>query len=142
MVEGIIFKLTGSVSTASAWQIDSIIFPIGPAGVKVGGGINKEIMPKSADEPTQIVDGLAGTTVTLNGAIADSAKTDVQLWKDYITPLLELRGKEVTFVRPISGLNGVYLLEVFEPSRDAAIPIYTYSLRLSKGSLIVIMQED
>ena len=74
MVEGIIFKLTGSLSAASAWQIDSIILPIGPAGVKVGGGINKEIMPKSADEPTQIVDGLAGTTVTLNGAIADVFK--------------------------------------------------------------------
>ena len=71
-----------------------------------------------------------------------SSKNDVQLWEDYITPLLELRGKEVTLVCPISGLNGVYLLEVFEPSRDAVIPIYTYSLRLSKGSLIVIMQED
>ena len=41
MVVGLIFELTGTVSPASAWQINEIVLPIGPEGIKVAGGINK-----------------------------------------------------------------------------------------------------
>ena len=142
MVVGLIFELTGTVSPASAWQIDEIVLPIGPEGIKVAGGINKEVMAKSGDEPTIIVDGSSGTTLTLQGTIADDSKSDVALWADLLTPLLELRGTEITLVCPLVGLNGVYLLESFEPSRNKYPAIYDYSMRLTKSSLTVIMTRE
>jgi hypothetical protein len=139
---GVLFELSGTMAPATSWQINNIVLPFGPASVKIGGGINKEIMSKSGDEPVQIIDGLSGTTLTLNGTIDDDSKTDTQLWTDILTPLLELRGTEVTLVCPYVGLNGSYLLDSFEPARDSFYPIYSYSLRLSKSSLVVVMQSE
>jgi hypothetical protein len=142
MVEGIVFLLTGSFSAMSGWQIDEVTLPIGPAGIKLAGGINKEVMPQAAAEPINLVDGLAGTILTLSGTIGDTSKTDAELWVDVITPLLGKRGLEVNLACPIVGLNGVYLLESFEPSRDTANILYAYTLRLSKSSLNVIFDAD
>ena len=141
-VDGILFELTGSFAPAASWQINEITLPFGPESVKINGGINKETMPKSADEPIQIVDGLAGTTLTLNGAISDDSKTDPQLWSDILTPLLDIRGTEVTLVCPYVGLNGSYLLESFEPSRNTYHAIYAYSMRLTRSSLIVVLEPE
>lgn len=142
MVEGIIFKLLGTVNAATSWQIGSVALPFGPSSVKVGGGINKEMMAKSGDEPAVIVDGSSGSSLSLGGTIVDESKTDAQLWEDVLAPLLELKGHEVTLVCPIASLNGVYLLEQFEPSRDTKLPIYSYSLKLSKVSLLIVMEID
>jgi hypothetical protein len=141
-MDGVLFELSGIITPPTTWQINEVALPFGPASVKICGGINKEIMPKSGDEPVQIVDGLAGTTLTLNGTIDDDSKTDVQLWSDILTPLLELRGTEVTLVCPYVGLNGSYLLDSFEPARDTYYPIYSYSMRLTKSSLIVVLQPE
>ncbi len=141
MVEGILFSLIGTFSSVSIWQIDDVVLPVGPASVKVTGGINKEVMPQAEAEPVQLVDGLAGTTLTLNGSIEDDSKTDAQLWVDTITPLLEKRGSEVTLICSRVGLNGVYLLETFDVSFDKP-SIYEYSMRFSKGSLNVVFRGE
>ena len=141
MVEGILFSLTGSFSTVSIWQIDDVVLPFGPESVKVAGGINKEVMPQAEAEPVQLVDGLAGTTLTLNGTIEDDSKTDEHLWVDLLTPLLEKRGTEVTLICSRVGLNGIYLLETFDISCDKPL-IYEYTMRLSKASLNVVFASE
>jgi hypothetical protein len=141
-MDGFLLKLTGTVTVASAWHINDVVLPFGPSGVKVNGGVNKQTMAKAGDEPVQIVEGKSGSTLTLSGSLEDDSKTDVQLWEDVITPLLELQGSEVTLVCPITGLNGTYLLEAFEPSRDKFHPIYDYTMRLTKSSLNVILASD
>lgn len=142
MVEGIVFVLTGTFSAVSGWQIDEVTLPFGPEGIKIAGGINKEVMPQAKAEPINLVEGLAGTSLTLSGSIGDISKSDAQLWADIVTPLLDKRGSEVTLTCPIVGLNGVYLLETFEPSRDKPNAIYEYSMRLSKASLNIILTND
>jgi hypothetical protein len=137
MVEGVIFLLTGTFSAVTGWQIDDVVLPFGPESVKVAGGVNKEVMPQAESEPIQLVDGLAGSTLTLNGTIEDDSKTDEQLWADILSPLLGKRGSEVTLICTRVGLNGVYLLETFDVSFDKPL-IYEYSMRLSKGSLNVV----
>jgi hypothetical protein len=97
-------------------------------------------MEQDQDEPVQVVTGLAGTVLTLTGTIANDAKTDVQLWDEVITPLLNLRGKEVVLICPITGLCGVYVLDNFEPERDSFYSIYDYSIKLSKGSRNIIFE--
>jgi hypothetical protein len=142
MVEGIILKLLGTVVAASTWHIGNVELPVGPSSLKVNGGINKETISKSADDPVVIVDGSSGSSLSLSGSIADESKTDAQLWEDIISPLLELKGSEVTLVCPIASLNSVYLLEQFEPSRDTYASIYSYSMKLSKTSLTIIMAPE
>jgi hypothetical protein len=135
MVLGIILRLSGTLSPPTVWSIDEISLPFGPEGIKLAGGINKEVMNQPGDEPINFSDGLAGSTLTLTGSLYDDSKTDVQIWNDIITPLQDKRGLEVTLVCPIVGLCGPYILECFDVSRDKKLVIYEYTMRLSKGSL-------
>jgi hypothetical protein len=135
LVEGIILRLSGILSPAEAWNIDDVTLPYGPEGIKMAGGINKEVMPQTGIEPINLVDGLAGSTLTLTGTLCDDEKSDVELWNEIITPLQEKRGLEVTLVCPIVGLCGPYLLETFDVNRPKKLEIYEYTMRLSKGSL-------
>jgi hypothetical protein len=142
MAWGLMVAIYGSQSTPSAWMIDDISLPIGPEGIQVTGGCEKETMSQTQDDPVQVVDGKKIRTISLKGTIADESKTDGQLWADVISPLLDLEGKEVTLVCPIIGLIGNYLLDSFEPNRDSYHPLYKYTLKLSKGSLNVIVEKD
>ena len=135
MVEGIILRLSGTLSPVAVWNIDDVALPFGPEGIKMVGGINKEVMPQAGDEPINLANGLAGSTLTLTGSLCDDSKNDVALWNEFITPLQEKRGHEVTLICPIVGLCGSYLLESFDVNRPTKLEIYEYTMRLSKGSL-------
>jgi hypothetical protein len=135
MVLGIILRLSGTLSLPGAWNIDDVTLPYGPEGIKIAGGINKEVMSQAGSEPINLADGLAGSTLTLSGTLCDDTKTDVELWNGIITLLQEKRGLEVTLVCPIVGLCGPYLLETFDVERPRKLEIYEYTMRLSKGSL-------
>jgi hypothetical protein len=137
----ILLLIVGSQTPATTWSINgTVTLPIGPDSIAVKGGIEKEVMSKTQDDPVQVVDGKQALMVTLSGTIVDDSKTVAQLWADVITPLLELEGSEVTLICPIAGLNGNYLLDSFAPKSDKHRSIYEYTLTLSKASLNIIMQ--
>ena len=99
-------------------------------------------MPKSADkeqvkpdagEPVNIVTGTK-TTVTLKGTIANAALTAAQIVSTYITPLCGLVGTQVAVTTTDGMIDGDWLLDTFDPSRDNPAPIYDYNIMLVKGS--------
>jgi hypothetical protein len=132
----------GQSPAASSWSINEIALPYGPLKLSISGAPNESDITQSGEEPIIAIDGLNGTTLTLSGTIADYSKSEDQLWADVITPLLDLRGAEITFVCPISALNGTWTLIDFQPSKDKHGSIYDYSMRLKKSCLTVVMNSS
>jgi hypothetical protein len=139
MVYSLLIGLFGSGGAPSTWVIGGVTMPIGASKIQLTGGVNKETMPQSGDEPINIVDGLQGTTLNITGTIADESKSDGDLWVDVISPLLAQKGTEVTVACPISGLNGNWLLEGFDVTRDSKLSIYDFSMKLTRGSQNIIL---
>jgi hypothetical protein len=135
---GILIGLFGQSSSASAWQINDLALPYGPLKFGLTGDPNEESITQSGEEPILIIDGLSGTVLTLSGSLTDDSN---QLWDEIISPLLDLRGSEVTLVCPVSALNGVWTLVSFQPS-SGKHSIYDYTLRLKKSSLTVILNSS
>ena len=124
---GILIGIYGQNSPGSVWQINEIALPYGPAKFGLTGGANESEITQSGEEPIIAIDGLSGTTLALSGTIVDDTKTDDQLWSEILTPLLDLRGAEISLVCPISALNGFWTLIEFQPSRDKHALIYDYT---------------
>ena len=138
---GILLGLFGQSSSASGWQINEIVLPYGPLKFGLTGDANEDSITQSGEEPIITIDGLSGTILTLSGTITDDSKTVDQLWSEIISPLLDLRGSEITLVCPISALNGVWTLVGFQPSSDKH-SIYEYTMRLKKSSLTVVLNSN
>ena len=139
---GILLGLFGQASSASGWQIDDVVLPYGPLKFGLTGDANEDSITQSGDEPILIIDGLSGTVLTLSGSLtADDSLPVDELWSDIISPLLDLRGNEITLVCPISALNGVWTLVGFQPS-SGKHSIYEYIMRLKKSSLTVVLNSN
>jgi hypothetical protein len=142
MPYGLLLGIYGQKAPAAAWQINDIAFPYGPQKFGITGAPNESEITQSGEEPIITIDGLSGTTLTLTGTIDDDTKTDDELWTDYIQPLLDLRGEEITLVCPVTALNGLWVLVDFQPSRDQFLKIYDYTLRLKKSCLTVTLNSN
>jgi len=122
-----------------AWTFGAVTFPFGPTQLSYIKTINKESMPQSGDDPVAIVDGTSSNSVLLSGSIADSSKTDTQIWSDILTPLIALIGTSISVTSTNRSIDGTWLLEKFEPKRISANPIYEYTMVLSKYSTLVVL---
>jgi phage protein U len=114
-------------------------FPFGPTQLAYIKTINKDSMPQSGDDPVAIVDGTSSNSVQLSGSIADPAKTDAQIWSDFLTPMIALIGTSISVTSTNGSIDGTWLLEKFEPKRTSANPIYEYTMVLSKYSALVVL---
>ena len=123
-------------------MINETALPFGPEGLQRQGGCNKEVMSQIQDEPVQVVDSRKGEVITLTGTIADSEQTDSQLWANILSPIKDLEGTEITFTCPIVALCNNYLLDSFEFRRDTKAPLYKYTMKLSRASLNIIMEQE
>lgn len=141
MVYGYLFAIYGTMTEPSEWRINDISLPFGPEGLQRQGGCSKEVMNQTREDPVQVVDSKKGEVLTFTGTIADSAKTDTQLWTDVLAPIKDLEGTEIVLTCPILALCNNYLLDSFEFRRDTKAPLYKYTLKLSRASLNIIMQE-
>jgi hypothetical protein len=139
---GILLGIYGQNSPAAGWQINDIVLPYGPAKFGLTGAANESEITQSGEEPIITIDGLNGTTLALSGTIDDDTKTDDQLWSEILSPLLDLRGAEITLICPITALNGFWTLIEFQPSRDKYLKIYDYTLRLKKSCLTVVLSSS
>ena len=122
-----------------AWIFGSVTFPFGPTQIAYVKTINKESMPQSGHDPVVIVDGTSSNSVQLSGSIADSTKTDAQIWSTYLTPLIALIGTAIVVSSTNGSIDGTWLLEKFEPKRTSANLIYEYTMVLSKYSTLVVL---
>jgi phage protein U len=122
-----------------AWTFGGVTFPFGPTQLAYIKTINKESMPQSGDDPVAIVDGTSSNSVQLSGSIADPAKTDAQIWSDFLTPMIALIGTSISVTSTNGSIDGTWLLEKFEPKRTSANPIYEYTMVLSKYSTLVVL---
>ena len=116
-----------------AWTFGGITLPYGPEKLRWIKTANKETQPVSADDPINIVDGCSNG-VQLEGSIAEAGATDADLWTDYLSPLLAQVGYEIAVTSTNGSIDGNWMLDSFEPSRESANLIYNYVMRLSKGS--------
>jgi hypothetical protein len=119
----------------SSWVISAgtgITLPFGPNQTRITGPAKVETFQQEGDDPILIVDGLDAFTLELQGVLYDC-------WDTVIEPLLGLRGKEVALTTPDGDLDDTYVLVGFEPSRIGALPRWTYTMRLQKGSSHVIL---
>lgn len=121
------------------WSFGTVTFPYGPTQIAYIKTINKDTIPQSGDDPVAIVDGVSSNCVQLSGSIADASKTDAQLWSDILTPMLNQLGTAITVVSSNASIDGVWLLEKFEPKRTSANLIYEYTMVLSKYSDLVVL---
>ena len=122
-----------------AWTFGSVTFPFGPSQLAYVKTINKESMPQSGYDPVVIVDGTSSNSVQLSGSIADSTKTDAQLWSTYLTPMIALIGTSISVTSTNGSIDGTWLLEKFEPKRTSTNLIYDYTMVLSKYSTLVVL---
>jgi phage protein U len=122
-----------------AWTFGGVTFPFGPAQIAYVKTINKETMPQSGNDPVAIVDGTSSNSVQLSGSIADTAKTDTQIWSDILTPMIALIGTSIAVTSTNGSIDGTWLLEKFEPKRTSANLIYEYTMVLSKYSTLVVL---
>ncbi len=141
MVYGYLFAIYGTMTEPSEWRINDISLPFGPEGLQRQGGCNKEVMSQTKDDPVQVVDSRKGEVLTFTGTISDPTITDAQLWTDVLAPIKDLEGTEIVLTCPILALCNNYLLESFEFRRDTSAPLYKYTLKISRASLNIIMQE-
>jgi hypothetical protein len=141
MVYGYLFAIYGTMTEPSEWRINDISLPFGPEGLQRQGGCNKEVMNQTKEDPIQVVDSKKGEVITFSGTISDPTKTDTQLWTDVLAPIKDLEGTEIVLTCPILALCNNYLLESFDFRRDTSAPLYKYTLKLSRASLNIIMQE-
>ena len=122
-----------------AWTFGSVTFPFGPSQLAYIKTINKESMPQSGHDPVVIVDGTSSNSVQLSGSIADSTKTDAQLWSTYLTPMIALIGTSISVTSTNGSIDGTWLLEKFEPKRTSTNLIYDYTMVLTKYSTLVVL---
>jgi phage protein U len=122
-----------------AWTFGGVTFPCGPTQIAYIKTINKEMMPQSGHDPVAIVDGITSNSVQLSGAIADSTKTDAQIWSTILTPMIALIGTSISVTSTNGSIDGTWLLEKFEPKRTSANLIYEYTMVLSKYSTLVVL---
>jgi phage protein U len=122
-----------------AWTFGGVTFPYGPTQIAYIKTINKEMMPQSGHDPVAIVDGITSNSVQLSGAIADSTKTDAQIWSTILTPMIALIGTSISVTSTNGSIDGTWLLEKFEPKRTSANLIYEYTMVLSKYSTLVVL---
>lgn len=120
------------------WTIGGVTLPYGPTKLRFNKTANKEIIPQSGDDPLQIVDGMQQNMAQLDGTIADSALTEAQIWSTYLSPILALVGTEISCSSTDGSIDGNWMLDSFEPSRESA-KVYRYSLRLTKGSVNITL---
>jgi phage protein U len=122
-----------------AWTFGGVTFPYGPTQIAYIKTINKEMMAQSGHDPVAIVDGITSNSVQLSGAIADSTKTDAQIWSTILTPMIALIGTSISVTSTNGSIDGTWLLEKFEPKRTSANLIYEYTMVLSKYSTLVVL---
>ncbi len=118
-----------------SWMISAgtgITLPFGPEKTRVTGPAKVETFAQESDDPILVVNGLDAFTVELQGVLYDC-------WDSVISPLLGLRGKEVALTTPDGDLDDTYILSVFDVSRVGALPRWTYTMRLVKGSSHVVL---
>jgi hypothetical protein len=123
----------------TTWTIGTVTLPYGPLKFGITGSPNESQITQSGEEPIITIDGMSGTTLALTGTIDDDTGTDDDLWTDIISPLLALRGLEVTLTCPVTALNGTWVLVDFQPSRSQFLKIYDYTLRLKKSCLTIVL---
>jgi phage protein U len=123
----------------TAWSFGSVTFPFGPKQIAWVTTINKDVIPQSGTDPVSVVDGTSANSVQLSGSIADDSKTDSQLWSTYLAPMRALIGSSITVVSSNGSIDGIWLLEKFDPTRAGAALIYDYTMVLSKFSALVVL---
>jgi phage protein U len=116
-----------------------VTFPLGPKQIAWVTTINKDVLPQSGTDPVSVVDGTSANSVQLSGSIADDSKTDAELWSTYLAPMRALIGTSITVVSSNGSIDGIWLLEKFDPTRASAALIYDYTMVLSKFSALVVL---
>jgi hypothetical protein len=109
------------------WTIGGVTLSYGPERLRMPMSTKKDTLEDNDDGyPVNINTGL-DFSIQLEGTIptADAAK---------ISSLLALVGTEVALTTTDGLLDGNWNFDSFEPGKNGPGPVYSYIMRLSKGS--------
>ncbi len=123
-----------------SWQIETVTLPAAPLQIILQRKQEfKEIM-NPGGLPIIISVGARPTAMTWNGTIIEEGRDASYLITNYISPLSNLVGTEVTLSTPYSIYNGDWLLVDFryEPPKGP-IKTFEYTLNFVKGSSHIVL---
>src|SRR5665647_2496936 len=112
------------------WVIGTVTLPFAPSSVRMPKSADKEQVKPDAGEPVNIVTGTK-TTVTLKGTISNPTLTAAQIVSTYIAPLYGLVGTQVAVTTTDGMIDGDWLLDTFDTSRDNPYPNWDYNIMLA-----------
>jgi hypothetical protein len=121
-----------------SWSFGTVAFPFGPLQIAFIKTPNEDKIQQSDVDPVVVVDGFE-TSVQLTGSIGNNAKSDSELWSTYLTPMIGQIGTIITVVSGNGSIDGSWYLRKFEPKRTSAVPVYDYTMVLSKVSTLVTL---
>ena len=115
------------------WTIGTVTLPFAPSSVRMPKSADKEQVKPDSENPVNVVTGTK-STVTLKGTISNPALTASQIVSTYINPLYDQVGTQVAVTTTDGMIDGDWLLDSFEASRDNPYPNWDYNMTLVKGS--------
>ncbi len=118
------------------WTIGGVTLPHAPSKMTMPKNCIRDGIQQDQGYQHIVVSGL-NSEVRLEGTISEAGHTAAQLVSDYISTLEALIGTEVAVTTTDGLIDGDWLLDSFEVSKDSPFPSFKYTMRLVKADEIV-----